>query len=125
MIDVLTIRVALAVVLAFSSGCGPDCIALAREYATEISFAQTCDPSVPDQCGAERPVVDYQQQGSQLAVDGLGSCTHSVNPARLARLDEILARYKGGGCTLLPLPFCTPVENRCYTNGEGRAVCWP
>jgi len=107
------------------AGCGTDCLSIAREYAQAKGYALSCDiNAAADQCSARRPVVDYVQNGTQLTIDGLGSCTHAVNPAHLAELDSILGRYYQHGCKLLPLPVCQTVVDRCYVDPQGQPVCW-
>jgi hypothetical protein len=117
---------ALAAVLLLTAACGSaDCHALAQAYADEVPNALTCDPNEASPCAGTTSVVDYEQDGSQLTLDGLSTCTHSVNAARSARLASILEAYRNAGCVLLQPPICAPVRNRCGQGADGGFSCAP
>ena len=119
----------VAMVALVSLACGSSanrCLELAQMYADEVPNVLICDPSDPDPCAASRNAVDYEQDGSQLTLDGLSQCTHSVNAARTAKLDSILSAYQSAGCVFLPSPICTTPKDRCVEGADGGAfTCFP
>ena len=110
----------------FAAACGgSDCLSIARRYSDEGAYALTCDPNDPNPCSAERPVVLYEQNGTQLTLEGLGTCTHSDNAARVAKLDQILAEFYASGCKLAQVPFCPAVGRDCVASSPGHYTCAP
>ncbi len=105
--------------------CGTDCLDLAQQYADEVPNALACDPnSTADQCGDSEPTVDYLVSGQQMTLDGLGSCRHSMNPARDGKLKQNLSEFNAAGCKLVQAPLCPGVFDRCYVNELGKGVCF-
>ncbi len=116
---------AVAVCLAGPSCGGADCLSLAKEYADEVPNALACDPNDPNSCSVARPVVVWEQNGTQRKLEGLGTCKHSDNPAKVDKLDQILAQFNSRGCQLLPLPICPAPQNVCMESAPGQYACAP
>jgi hypothetical protein len=118
--SIRVIRAAAAVVLlAAACGSSDPCHSLAQAYADEVPNALVCDPNEASPCAGTTSFVDYEQDGSQLTLDGLSTCTHSVNAARAGKLASILAAYQKAGCVLLQPPICPPVQDRCVQGADG------
>lgn len=108
------------------AGCGsPDCASLAGDYAAAKEEALVCDPTAISPCAAVRPQVVWLQDGSTVSVEGLDTCLHSVNAARVGHLDEALAKYLSRGCRFLQTPLCAPTANNCVESAPGRYTCAP
>jgi len=99
---------------------------LLAQYAAELQSALVCDPNIPNQCNAQRPVVVSLVDGQTQTREGLASnCTHAVNGNRTATLDRILSDYIGQGCKMAIVPFCTAPMDACELNSEGTYTCRP
>jgi hypothetical protein len=119
---------AAAATLGFAAACGSSnpCLSLAQSYADELPNALTCDTTEAEPCAAARNVVQYEQNGTQLTLEGLGTCLHSVNAAGTSKLDTILAAYQQAGCSFLPAPICTTPKDRCVQSADGKTfTCFP
>jgi hypothetical protein len=115
-----------ATALAAVAGCGSaSCLSIAKAYADEVPNALMCDPGAANACAAQRPTVVYEQSGQKLTLEGLGTCAHAMNPARTARLDQILAQYNSEGCQLLATPVCPAPSNLCVSTSTGSYSCFP
>ncbi|MFT3913435.1 MAG: hypothetical protein QM704_04860 [Anaeromyxobacteraceae bacterium] len=100
----------LPVLVLAGCGDGASCLDLAREYQAAMPDAMVCDPTEVGSCDAGRPlIVSKQDAGGKVTLEGLCQCLGAVNPERTARLDALLARYDGAGCTRLAC-FCPPPE---------------
>lgn len=120
------------------AGCSPPgepdedpCLAVAREYQAAMLDALVCDPAEPGSCAAGRPlIVSRQDLDGTVTLEGLCStelCAAAVNPARTAKLDELLARFAARGCRLGPC-VCPPpgsLPARCQSEGKCTGVHWP
>jgi hypothetical protein len=125
--SIFVIRSAAAVlVLAAACGSSDSCHSLAQAYADEVPNALACDPNEAFSCAGTAQVLDYEQDGSQLTLDGLSACTHSVTAAGAGRLAGVLAAYQKAGCALLQPPICAAVQNRCVQGADGGSfTCFP
>jgi hypothetical protein len=117
--------IVLAIAASFVTGCGTDCLTLAKEYAAEKDNALICDPTASSPCGVARPQVVALQDGSNIRIEGLDVCTHSVNPARIAKLDRILADYTSMHCKVLATPLCAAPMDKCIQSSPGHYTCAP
>ena len=126
--DCTMVKIALAA-SALASGCGTDCLSIARKYANESPNALICDPTSPNPCGTTRPVISWAQNGQQLTLEGLSICNHSMNAARVARLDQILEEFNSNNCKRMPTPFCPTPADICgeYSSppSPGHYTCGP
>lgn len=89
------------------------CLAITRDYQAAMQDALICDPAVPDACGAGRPLtVSELEPDGTVKLQGIcmPPCLGAVNPARTAKLDELLTRFKAEGCALGPC-WCPPLES--------------
>jgi hypothetical protein len=72
------------------------CAALGADYAAAVSAAQVCHAGEDATCGAARVRV----------LDDPCRCEVAVNPAGVARLDAVAARYRAAACAP-PAGLCT------------------
>ena len=125
------IRAVLAVTLPGLAGCGSTqdpmdpCLTIAAEYAAALPQARVCTPAAADSCAAQRPVPVYEQHDDgRLTLEGL---CHSgggfVNPARVAGLDAVLARFGTAGCPLTNCPGSLPRAPVCTEDAVGSFSC--
>ena len=125
------VHLVVGVMLPGLAGCGSGqdtgdrCLQIAAEYAAALPQARVCTPAVSDSCGAQRPVLVYEQHDDgRLTLDGL---CHSgggfLNPARVAGLDAILARFSAAGCSLTNCPGSLPRVPACTEDAGGTFTC--
>ena len=115
-----------AALLAWGCGTSQTCLDIVKEYAQEKDNALVCDPASADPCSDQAPVVisGIEADGG-LSVEGLASnCNHAINPARSAKLHEILGHFQASGCVAQPVPGCQAVVNRCIQGATG-PTCAP
>jgi hypothetical protein len=123
-----------AAAMILSGGCGGSqrsCLEIARDYQAMLPAALVCEVDVAASCGAGRPlVVSEQEPDGSLKLEGLcdAPCLGAVNPARTARLDELLEEHAEATCKRIAcwcpdsvtMPAsCTP-DATCY----GISVTW-
>jgi hypothetical protein len=109
------------------------CLDIARQYAAALSDAVICDPTVTNSCSAQRPFEVYLQTDShELVLQGLCQCPAGgpvhVNPARTARLDELLSRFASEGCVMGNCPCPSPLRPgdpppSCHPTTSGTGTC--
>ena len=119
--------------LATQSSHPTACLDISREYAAALPDAVICDPAVTDSCSAQRPLEVYLQLDSHdLVLEGLCQCPAGgpvhVNPARTARLDQLLARFSSEGCELRYCPCPSPPRPgdpppSCRSTAAGSGTC--
>ena len=122
----------LAIVLASAwiplGGCRAkaDCVSIAAEYVAAVAEAHICDPGASDPCGSQRPIPVYEAPTvGPTTLQGLCQISSGgfVNPARTARVDEILARYSAAGCQISVCPGLPPHMPQCTDRGSGTFTC--
>lgn len=132
----LGLRRTAAVLLALAA-CGASdgddpCLAVVREYQREMPSALVCDPAV-DACTTGRPlIVSQAEPDGTFTLEGLCAplsddrqCLGAVNPARTARIDQLLATFERMGCAKRTC-FCPSRETlppRCAASGEWAGTC--
>jgi hypothetical protein len=103
-----------------------DCGAIVAEYSTALLDAMRCDPAASDACGAQYPLA-------VKGCDEMMSCSFEslcwtayvgyVNPARTARLDELIRSYTAAGCAIGACPGPPPHVTRCMQDAAGAFTC--
>jgi hypothetical protein len=123
----LVVGCAAAIAIGCSSGQSDNCSALVQQYYQEKDDALVCDPTSPDPCGGQFPVVVVlQQPDGTLVPQALASdCTHATNPARSAKLQDILQRFQSQGCTTMNTPGCGALVSQCAQQADGGFSCAP
>lgn len=118
------LRVFLAGLMVLTAACDSArraCLDIAADYAAALPEALQCDAAVPETCAVNRPVVVYLEDANGIrTLEGLclPPCTHSVNPARVARLDTLLAEFASSGCEFRPCWCPPPSPASCGPEGN-------
>jgi hypothetical protein len=108
---------------------GTTCGSLAAAYRDEFLNAVSCDPAAADACAAWRPITVASVANGGNASDAkiTGLCFTSgvgyVSPQQTARLDALVAKYKGAGCALSFCPGLSSDHNRCTANAVKQFTC--
>jgi hypothetical protein len=120
------VRACLASSVLFACGASQSCPDILREYDQERSNALICDANSTNACSDQAPVV-IKGAGPDggLALEAIASnCNHAVNPARSARLHDLLTRFRASGCAEQPIPICQQILNDCIQGAAG-PTCAP
>jgi hypothetical protein len=117
-----------------SEGSALTCSELAQRY-TEVlaSDASLCTLGEEGACTGRRPAWGVVMEGDTVLSYGLSECPAAgsgvpVNPARVERLDALLAAYREKGCDLSAGPGCgapgwIPPVAACAESSDGVTRC--
>jgi hypothetical protein len=109
-------------------GCGtspPTCQDIVRQYESEIANASFCDPTVADPCSVLLPVVvAVAVADGGTTFEAFGTCNVGFNPARSAKLQQLVLSYQQMGCLVQFVPVCPTYPPQCIQGRIG-FTCQP
>jgi hypothetical protein len=104
----------------------PTCQDIVNQYAAEIPNASICDPTQAGSCSSSLlpVVVSVATADGGLTFTALGNCNVAYNPARVAKLLQLVDSYQAMGCQPAQVPVCPPVTSQCDPGPLGYQ-CFP
>lgn len=123
----------LGSVLILLAGCDRDrsCLEIVKDYQGAMPDAMVCEVGRDASCGAGRPfIVSGVREDGSVELEGICEepCLGAVNPARTARVDDLLAEFDKAGCKRAycwcPNPVSMPASCAPVASCIGMSTVW-